>query len=136
MPSRKSPVQPTSSPLGPVDGPRVPAELTEHVYERIWAYLKENRLGAGGDAWTPVALTFVQELAQAKAGKPPTSARGSSPPETATVELTTKDVAERIGCSTRHARTIIRAAGGSKRGRDWQVAERDLIEHMTKRGTN
>ena len=40
--------------------------------------------------------------------------------------ITSKQAAERWGCSTRHVRRIAEQLGGRKDGRDWQIPEREL----------
>ena len=40
--------------------------------------------------------------------------------------VTTRQAAERWGCSTRHVRRIAEQLGGRKDGRDWQIPERAL----------
>jgi len=68
---------------------------------------------------SPAIERAVEHLEQALA------ASASGPEDEAAEQnwLTTKQAAELLGCSTRHARRIAQRTGGRKDGRDWLIPE-------------
>lgn len=83
---------------------------------------------------SPAMRSFLHALsAEPAATDPTTSARGSAAVGPANVAMTTEQIADHIGCSTRWAREIARRAGATKQGRDWVITPTDLDRFMTTR---
>lgn len=75
----------------------------------------------------PEVYVFMEALRRGKDPEPPTSASGSVVASSGTVWLTTREVAEALGCSERWARELAHRIG-CRTGRQWLI-ERDRFEH-------
>lgn len=122
--------------MAAVGGVVVPDELRIAVFNAIVSEARRRHWEDGGAPLSGAMQQFLLALRRDEIGEAdhPSSARGSDSVEVGKV-LTVDEVAERIGCSTRHARNVVNAAGGTKQGRDWGIAESALTAYMTERQT-
>ncbi|MFC7503201.1 helix-turn-helix domain-containing protein [Nocardioides sp. GCM10030258] len=116
----------------------VPQALREVVLRALVSDIRRRQLVDGGAPLNPLMRTFLHALSSdAVDSEQITSSCGSAVSEPANVVITTPQIAERLGCTTRWAREVARRVGGVKQGRDWLVSLDELDRFMKHgRGSN
>lgn len=116
---------------GSASGVMVPESLRLTVFRILAAESRRQQLVSGGVAASAELTRFLLALRRVDVAEPEAgSVNGSAPADPGKVLLTTQDIAEQMGCTTRWARTVARRIG-TRVGRQWLV-DRDTFEHETR----